>query len=55
MIGERIKTIRQAFNVREGFKPDDFKLSGRAKGIPPLDAGPHKGVTLNIDTMKKHF
>jgi len=55
VIGERIETLRQSFNVREGIKPADFKLSGRAIGVPPLDAGPHKGVTLDVDTMKKHF
>jgi len=54
-IGERIETLRQSFNVREGIKPDDFKLSGRAKGVPPLTYGPHKGATLDLDTMKKNF
>jgi aldehyde:ferredoxin oxidoreductase len=55
LIGERIETLRQSFNVREGLKPDDFKMHGRMKGAPPLSYGPHKGVTLDIESMKKYF
>jgi len=55
VIGERIQTLRQSFNVREGIKPDDFKLHGRIKGQPPLTYGPHKNVTIDIDAMKKYF
>jgi aldehyde:ferredoxin oxidoreductase len=55
LIGERIETLRHAFNVREGIKPGDFKISGRAIGEPPLEEGPHAKVTLDIDTLKKDF
>jgi len=55
VIGERIETMRHSFNVREGIKPDDFKLSGRPKGEPPLSYGPHKNVTLDLDSMRKAF
>ncbi|MHA1145463.1 MAG: aldehyde ferredoxin oxidoreductase family protein [Candidatus Helarchaeota archaeon] len=54
-IGERIQNLRQAFNVRDGLKPSDFKLPDRAKGIPPLDAGASKGKTIDLDTMVKEF
>jgi len=55
VVGERIETLRQSFNVREGIKPKDFKMSGRAKGVPPLEYGPHKGVTLRADEGQRLF
>lgn len=48
--GERIECMRQAFNVREGFKPRDFILPERIRGKPPLKAGPHKNKTLDIES-----
>ena len=54
-IGERANTIRQCFNVREGFKPSDFKLPKRLQGDPPLKKGALKGVTIDIDTLKKRY
>ncbi|OGP60062.1 MAG: hypothetical protein A2V67_08875 [Deltaproteobacteria bacterium RBG_13_61_14] len=55
LIGERIETLRHAFNVREGITRKDMKMQGRASGNPPLPRGPHKGVTLDMDTMAKEF
>jgi aldehyde:ferredoxin oxidoreductase len=55
LIGERIETIRHAFNVREGITHQNTKMAGRARGLPPLERGPHKGVTLDVDTMAKEF
>ena len=54
-IGERINAIRQCFNVREGLKPSDFKLPHRLKGSPPLKRGVLKGITIDIDTLKKRY
>jgi aldehyde:ferredoxin oxidoreductase len=51
-IGERILSLRKAFNVREGIKPEDQRLSNRAAGNPPLTRGPLKGVTLDIDGLE---
>ena len=45
-IGERIQTLRQMFNVKQGVDPASFKLPKRMLGEPPLPAGPLKGVTL---------
>ena len=46
-IGERIQTLRQLFNVRQGVDPASFKLPKRMLGEPPLPSGPLKGVTLS--------
>ena len=47
-IGERIKCMRQAFNLREGFT-GFFKLSKRVIGDPPLETGPLAGITIDAD------
>ena len=44
--GERIKTIRQAFNVREGLKLP-WEFPDRMLGIPPKTEGPRAGVTVD--------
>ncbi len=53
--GERMQNLRQAFNVREGIKPSDFKLPDRIKGIPPQEKGPNAGVTIDLDMMVTEF
>lgn len=55
LIGERIQTMRHSFNLREGIKPKDFKMTERAIGKPPLERGPHSGVTLDMDTACQLF
>jgi len=55
VIGERIETIRQAYNVREGIKPKDFALPDRVAGNPPLEKGPLKGVKLDMNTLVGEF
>jgi aldehyde:ferredoxin oxidoreductase len=55
-IGGRIQTLRHAFNLREGIRPEDFAVPPRASGHPPLEEGPLKGVTLDIgDTVRDYF
>ena len=52
VIGERIHLLRHAFNVREGLNPiRDFRPHPRLFGDPPLDHGPAKGMTIDIDRM----
>ena len=46
-IGERIQTLRQLFNVKQGYDPAAVRLPKRMAGEPPLPHGPLKGVTLN--------
>jgi aldehyde:ferredoxin oxidoreductase len=53
--GERIWTIRQAFNVREGIHPKQLLMHPRAQGNPPLEKGPLAGVTLDMHTMLTEF
>ena len=54
-VGERIAAIRQAFNVREGFRPADFRLPDRAIGKPPQERGPLEGVTIAVDSQVKQY
>jgi len=46
--GERIQTLRQLFNIREGVKPDDFRFPDRMKE-PPAFQGPMKGKPVDYD------
>jgi len=54
-IGERIQTIKQAFNVKHGIEPRDYKLSDRALGLPPLAEGANKGRTVPIDKLRRDY
>lgn len=54
-IGERIETIRQAYNVKEGFNRSDFSLPDRIKGKPPLSSGPTKDVTVDGEKLVSDF
>ncbi|MEE8541938.1 MAG: aldehyde ferredoxin oxidoreductase C-terminal domain-containing protein, partial [Desulfobacterales bacterium] len=53
--GERILSLRKAFNVREGIKPDDHKLNHRALGKAPLQVGPLKGAAVDMEALEKEF
>jgi aldehyde:ferredoxin oxidoreductase len=53
--GERIRCNWQAFNVREGLKPSDFKLPPRVIGHPPLKEGPCANVTVDVDNMVREL
>lgn len=54
-IGERILSLRKAFNVREGLRPGDSLLHPRAAGIPPLSSGPLKGKSVDMDRLQAVF
>jgi aldehyde:ferredoxin oxidoreductase len=54
-IGGRIANMRQAFNVREGLSPKDFKLEGRPIGEPPLEEGPLAKVKVDADTLRVEY
>lgn len=56
IIGKRIQTLRQMFNIREGINPIDFKIPDRIAGNSSLKTGPNKGKTIPIEGMiKKHW
>jgi len=51
--GQRMKTLRQAFNIREGVSAKDFKLPERVM-VPPT-AGPIAGREVDFDAFRKNF
>lgn len=53
--GFRIGVLQHAFNLREGFKPADFTMPPRVEGKPPLKEGQLKGITLDMEELKKQF
>jgi aldehyde:ferredoxin oxidoreductase len=53
--GMRITTLLHGFNLREGFRPDEFRLPERVRGNPPLAAGALKGVTVDTEGLKRQF
>jgi aldehyde:ferredoxin oxidoreductase len=55
IIGERIFNLRKAFNVDEGLLPEDQRMNERAVGKPPLQKGPLKGITIDIEGLQKEF
>jgi len=52
-IGNRILTLRQAFNVREGITPDMFKLPKRI--TMPQKVGPATGAAIDFEALKKGY
>jgi aldehyde:ferredoxin oxidoreductase len=54
-IGERIQTIKQAFNLKHGIEPKSFRLAERALGTPPLLEGANKGRTVAIDKLSRDY
>ncbi len=53
--GERIGTLRHAFNLREGYNPLNLKVPGRMIGRPPLSRGPLKDISIDMETMIKEY
>ena len=55
-IGERIQTLRQLFNVKQGIDPAAVRLPRRMEGDPPLPSGPLKGIRLkNREQVSAHW
>ena len=53
--GERIANLRQAFNIREGLNPLQFKVPDRILGRPAQGEGPLAGVTVDEDAMVQEY
>jgi len=53
--GERIYTMRHLFNLREGHNPLTRNIPARAVGVPPLETGNVKGITVDYKTMINVF
>lgn len=56
-VGERIQTMRQMFNIKQGIKPKDVKLPNRMLGYPALQAGALKGAQIkhSEELKSKHW
>ena len=50
-IGERIETVRQAFNWKHGIRPLEVYIPDRVLGRPPLQSGPTADITVEIETI----
>jgi len=55
VIANRIVTMRQLFNIREGWKPSDFTYPDRILGKLPLKSGPLAGVTIDPDPRRREY
>jgi len=51
--GQRMKTLRQEFNIREGISSQDFKLPERVSAPPAT--GPIAGRKVDFDAFRKNF
>ncbi|MFC1980207.1 aldehyde ferredoxin oxidoreductase family protein [Chloroflexota bacterium] len=51
--GERIQTMRQLFNLREGIDPKKFCLPQRVS--KPATTGPHKDIPIDFDMLRKQY
>ena len=54
-IGHRIQTLRQMFNIREGIDPRSINVNKRLFGDPPQQVGPNKGVSFDLEKLKKGY
>jgi aldehyde:ferredoxin oxidoreductase len=54
-LGLRSYTMRHAFNLREGMRRGDFKISDRVVGKPPLTEGPVAGITVDHEKLGDNF
>jgi aldehyde:ferredoxin oxidoreductase len=53
--GNRLMTLRQAFNIRESIEAGDVQLPNRMKGIPALTQGPLANVTIDIENLAREY
>jgi len=54
-IGERIQTLKQAFNVKHGIEPRDNFLSNRALGKIPQKEGANKGRSVDLEKLAPDY
>lgn len=52
---QRTFTMRDAFNLREGFRRKDWDISDRLVGKPPMESGPLAGVTVDNEKLGDNF
>ncbi len=54
-MGARIAALRMAFSIREGARNINFSVPNRVVGSPPSEDGPHRGVTVDVDTQVRDY
>lgn len=54
-IGFRSFMIRHLFNIRDGWTRKDTHIASRMVGNPPLEYGPLKGITVDVEKMGDNF
>ena len=54
-IGERIQTLKQAFNIKHGIEPKDNVISSRALGKPPQKEGANKGRFVDVEKLAPDY
>lgn len=54
-VGQRIQTLKQLFNIKQGIEPLSIAPSRRALGLPPLKRGRNRGNSLDLDTMRRFY
>jgi len=55
VVGERIATLRHAFNLREGINPVQFKVPERILDGALLGDGPTKDVKVDLDAARNSY
>ncbi|MCJ7636238.1 MAG: aldehyde ferredoxin oxidoreductase C-terminal domain-containing protein, partial [Nitrososphaeraceae archaeon] len=55
MLGERVMNLRQVFNIREGNNSNNYKLSNRILGIPPVKDGKIANIAIDFNSMVEEF
>jgi aldehyde:ferredoxin oxidoreductase len=53
MTGERIQTLRQLFNIREGIEPKQFRLPERFS--QPAAMGPYRDAPQDFDLLQRQY
>ncbi len=53
--GDRIVTIRHAWNLREGVNPKRWRVPDRILGNPPLPEGPNAGLGVPVSISVNEF
>ncbi len=54
-VGERIQTLKQAFNVKHGIEPRNNFISSRALGTVPQKEGANKGRSVDIENLARGY
>ncbi len=54
-VGERIQTLKQAFNVKHGIEPRNNFISSRALGTIPQQEGANKGRSVDIEKLAEGY